>query len=324
MTPLPNRWKEFRAPLAPVARVLCMLVCAGACGRAVAVDTLRPPAPAPASEARDCTLRNSAGPADSQTVEVVLAVRAFSPGHELSRDYRELLSAGIRQFITLPAPLVLDTFDDNVAANAESERLPRFAALALNATYRTMLTRDGRLLNSRAVGGATTPDFDRAMLAALAALDTSGLLPKPPAGATWFTGDVAEIVVLVTPRPVSRAPGKTYPTDTMPAVPLLSFRTPIERLDGSVRRAHGPVPKYPPDMEAQGTEAKVMLQFVVDANGKADMSTLQVLAPVPPIDFVRSAVASVTDTHFKPMTIRGCPVRSLVQQPFLFGIGRQP
>jgi hypothetical protein len=269
-------------------------------------------------------LRSPAATGDSQTVEVVIAVRAFDPARELSRDYREMLSMGVRQFIAVPMPLGLDTYDENVAANGEDEHVPHFAALALNATYRTMLSRDGRLLNSRAVGGATTPDFDRAVLAALAALDTSGLLPKPSASAKWFTGDVAELVVSVTPRPASRAPGKTYPTDTMPSAPLFKFRTPIERLDGSVHRASGPFPKYPLDMQKRGIEAKVMLQFVVDADGRTDMSTLQVLAPVPPIDFVKSAVTSLGETHFKPMIIRGCPVRSLVQQPFLFGIGRRP
>jgi hypothetical protein len=266
-------------------------------------------------------VRSSAGTADSQNVEVLLAVRAFDPARELSRDYREQLAMGIRQFMVLPRPLALDTYDNNVAANSGDEHAPdHFGALALNATYRTMLSRDGRLLYSRAVGGATTPDFDRAVLAAMAALDTSGLLPKPPGGVKWFTGSVAELVVLVVPRELARAPGKIYPSDTMLSVPLLKFRTPIERLDRNVRRVGGPSPRYPRDMQANAIEAKVMLQFVVDADGRTDMSTLQVLAPVPPLDFVKSVVASITHTHFDPLVIRGCAVRSLVQQPFVFGI----
>jgi TonB family protein len=101
---------------------------------------------------------------------------------------------------------------------------------------------------------------------------------------------------------------------------LLKFRTPIEKLDRNVRRVRGPFPRYPPNMQMNAIEAKVMLQFVVDADGRTDMSTLQVLAPVPPLDFVKSVLASVSNTHFDPLVVRGCAVRSLVQQPFVFGI----
>jgi hypothetical protein len=305
--------------LVSVTRPLFLVLLGVACARSVAVETRR--APASTSEVQRCTAQSSAATADSQNVEVRLAVRAFDPDRELSRDYREMLSMGVRQFIAIPMPLQLDTYDENVAANGGDDRVPgHFGSLTLNATYRTMLSRDGRLLNSRAVGGATTPSFDRAVLDALVALDTSRLLPAPPTQAKWFRGDVAELVGLVIPRELARAPGKIYPGDTILSVPLLTFRTPIERLDRNVRRKGGPPPRYPPEMQMNAVEANVVLQFVVDADGRADMTTLQVLPPVPPLDFVKSALASVTLTHFDPMVIRGCAVRSLVQQPFVFGI----
>jgi len=307
--------------LASVTRPLFLLLLGVACARSVAVEARR--APASTSEVQGCTAQSSAATADSETVEILLAVRAFDPDRELSRDYRELLTMGVRQFITIPMPLQLDTYDVNVTANGGNDRVPgHFGALALDATYRTMLSRDGRLLNSRAVGGATTPTFDRAVLDALVALDTSRLLPAPPTGVKWFRGDVAELVVLVIPRQLARAPGKMYRSDTILSVPLVRFRTPIERVDHNVRRKGGPPPRYPPDMQVNGVEASVMLQFVVDADGRADMTTLQVLPPVPPLDFVKSVLASVAHTHFDPMVIRGCAVRSLVQQPFVFGINR--
>ena len=303
-----------------LTRFLSLVLIAGPCAcahPATAGNLSRSDSLSPAS-ARACRASIAAASVDSQTIDVRLAVLAFDGERGLSRDYSELLATGIRQFLVLPTPLTLDTYDGNVAANAGRQN--RFGALTLSAAYRATLHRNGHLIHARPTGGATTPDFDAAMLSALVALDTSGLLPRPPDGADWFMDDTAALVVRVSPRNLARPKGEIARDDTLPAVPLLKMRVAVEKLDHDVRRVSGPLARYPQRMLERGEEAKAMLQFVVDVDGKADVGTMHVLPPIPYWDFVNAALQSIARTRYEPMVIGGCRVRSIVQQPYVFGL----
>jgi hypothetical protein len=265
-----------------------------------------------------CAVLATAASRDSQLLDIGTIVTALDAEHELSREYRQLIGMGIRQFIALPKPLPLDTYDDNVEANGFPSATPsRFAALTLHGVYRVALRRDGRLLHPRAVG---TPGrvFDSVLVNALVALDTSGLLPRPPASATWFTSDTAELRIVITAKSVRRVPGAVYPEDLSWIEPLLRIRVPIHRIEREVGRISGPDPQYPDNLARSAIPGKVVLQFVVDVDGTADESTMQVMPPVPDTEFINATFDAVRSSRFRPMVVGGCPVRTLIVQPFIF------
>jgi hypothetical protein len=281
------------------------------------VPVLQPGAEAELVNAK-CAALATAASRDSQLLDIGTIVTALDAEHELSREYRQLIGMGIRQFIALPKPLPLDTYDDNVEANGYAGSTPsRYAALTLHGVYRVALRRDGRLLHARAVS-AKDRVFDSVLVNALVALDTSGLLPKPPASANWFTRDTVELRIVITAKSVRRIPGAIYPEDLSWIEPLLRIRVPIHRIEREVSRVSGPDPLYPDNLARSAIPGKVVMQFVVDIDGMADESTMQVMPPIPDTEFVNATFNAVRNSRFRPMVVGGCPVRTLIEQPFIF------
>jgi hypothetical protein len=215
--------------------------------------------------------------------------------------------------------LALDTYDENVEANGYQTDLPsRFTAMTLRGLYQVTLRRDGHLVHARPVAHGPPLRFDSALVAAIAALDTSGLLPPPPNDATWFDGDTAVLSVLVAAKSVRRIPGRVYPEDLTWSEPLLRLRVPIHRIEREVRRISGSDPYYPENLARAAMTGKVVAQFVVEIDGSVDASTIHVLAPAPRVEFVKATVDAITRSRFVPMMVAGCPVRTLIEQPFVF------
>jgi TonB family protein len=266
-----------------------------------------------------CAVLASAATRDSQVVDVATVVNAVDADHELSREYRQMIGQGVRQFLIVPQPLALDTYDQNVEANGYQTDLPsRFTAMTLRGLYRATLRRDGHLVHVRAMADGPEQGFDKAVVEALAALDTSGLLPPPPNDASWFSGDTAELSVLVAAKSVRRVPGRVYPEDLTWSEPLLRLRVPVHRIEREASRISGPDPSYPENLAREATTGKVVMQFVVDIDGSVDMASIHVLAPVPRIEFVNATFDAVRRSRFSPMIVAGCPVRTLIEQPFVF------
>ena len=266
-----------------------------------------------------CAVLAKAASRDSQLLDIGTIVTAIDAEHELSREYRQLIGAGIRQFIVLPKPLPLDTYNDNVEANGYLSQTPnKYAALTLHGVYRVTLRRDGRLLHARAVGAASNRMFDNVLVDAIVSLDTSGLLPRPPESATWFTADTAELRVVITAKSVRRMPGAVYPEDLAWSEPLLRIRVPIHRIDREVFRINGPNPRYPDNLARAAIPGKVVLQFIVDVDGTADESSMLAMPPVPDAAFIKATFDAVRNSRFAPMVVAGCPVRTLIEQPFIF------
>ena len=80
-------------------------------------------------------------------------------------------------------------------------------------------------------------------------------------------------------------------------------------------------PVYPERLRAAGVEGQVLVQFVVDESGSAQMNTFKVLKSTDNelTDAVRRAVSSST---YIPAEVRGKKVKQLVQQPFVFAARR--
>lgn len=82
-----------------------------------------------------------------------------------------------------------------------------------------------------------------------------------------------------------------------------------------------PQPHYPEVLKSSGVEGRVMAQFVVLENGRADMDTFKILSS--DNDLFSSSVRNVLPSmRFLPAEIGGKKVKQLVQLPFEFKINR--
>jgi len=78
-----------------------------------------------------------------------------------------------------------------------------------------------------------------------------------------------------------------------------------------------PAPQYPGSMRESGVTGRVVVQFVVGANGRVEPGSIKVLESTNPS--FAAAVREVLPRHrFSPAKIGGRAVRQIVQQPFVF------
>jgi TonB family protein len=87
----------------------------------------------------------------------------------------------------------------------------------------------------------------------------------------------------------------------------------VERYESSA------APVYPPELSAQGKEGQVVAEYVVDATGRVDTTTIQVMQSDHP-RFTESVRAALAEARFRPAKRAGKAVRQLVQQRFRFKV----
>jgi protein TonB len=83
----------------------------------------------------------------------------------------------------------------------------------------------------------------------------------------------------------------------------------------------GTKPKYPSVLESSGIAGEVQAQFVVKADGRADMDSFKVLKSTNEL-FTQAIKNYLPRSHFSPAMIGGKPVNQLVQQSFQFAVPR--
>lgn len=96
-----------------------------------------------------------------------------------------------------------------------------------------------------------------------------------------------------------------------------------ERLVDRAPRLMGnaPDPKYPASLRAAGIEGRVVVQFVVDTLGRAEVGDLQVVE-TPHVLFVDAVRSALARYHFTVGEAAGRKVRTRVQLPFVFTLTR--
>ena len=82
---------------------------------------------------------------------------------------------------------------------------------------------------------------------------------------------------------------------------------------------HPPGPRYPDHLRAQNRGGVVRTQFVVDREGKPDMSTFHVIESDHP-SFTESVRRFISDSRFTPAQLNGAPVSQLYDQAFDFDV----
>jgi len=101
------------------------------------------------------------------------------------------------------------------------------------------------------------------------------------------------------------------PTDQ----PLFEFQ--VEK--PVLAREGNPPPKYPSMLESAQVEGEVLVQFVVDTSGKAEMSTFKVLQTKNEL-FVSEIRRVLPFYRFYPAEAGGHKVKQYVQLPFVFNV----
>ncbi|MGH7713035.1 MAG: energy transducer TonB, partial [Gemmatimonadaceae bacterium] len=93
----------------------------------------------------------------------------------------------------------------------------------------------------------------------------------------------------------------------------LQVDTAAARYDGSA------APPYPPTMLEQRKEGQVVVQYVIDSTGRADLASVTIMQSSHP-DFATSVTVTLPHMRFRPAKIGPRRVNQLVQQLFSFKI----
>lgn len=76
-------------------------------------------------------------------------------------------------------------------------------------------------------------------------------------------------------------------------------------------------PAYPENLRSANIDGQVLVQFVVDERGSADMNTFKVIKTTH-AEFADAVRRAISNTTYSPAEVRGRRVKQLVQQPFTF------
>ena len=92
-------------------------------------------------------------------------------------------------------------------------------------------------------------------------------------------------------------------------------------MDDPVTIIEQPEPRYPAALAAAGISGRVVLDYVVDTAGRAELGSLRVITSSHPA-FDEAARASVLASRYQPARLRGRVVRQLVRQALSFRLER--
>jgi TonB family protein len=133
--------------------------------------------------------------------------------------------------------------------------------------------------------------------------------------------DATGVVIMVTQVAALAdfAAGRRDPTRILYALGAPYFEFQVEK--PAIAKAGNPPPRYPEDMRAQAISGEVLVQFVVDTTGRADMRTFKVLTATHH-EFIWAVRQTLPAYRFLPAETEGRKVPMYVQMPFKFNIDR--
>ncbi len=124
----------------------------------------------------------------------------------------------------------------------------------------------------------------------------------------------------VTTRSVTTSGSVDTPPETVAATPAA---TGTSSTDADAVMAPGSTgPQYPAALRAAGTTGRVLAQFIVGADGRADTTSLIILRATAP-EFATAVRTALPTMRFMPARKAGVAVRQLHQQPFLFALNAE-
>jgi TonB family protein len=110
-------------------------------------------------------------------------------------------------------------------------------------------------------------------------------------------------------------------------VPFYQLRFPVffefETDKPALTLPGSPAPKYPEELRQANIEGELLVQFVVDTLGRADMRTVRLLGPRQVYrEFLQAVIDVLPRMRFSAALYRGCKVKQMVQLPFAFKLNR--
>lgn len=120
-----------------------------------------------------------------------------------------------------------------------------------------------------------------------------------------------------------RLPSMELIVDSATAAIPASHRSVERKVDRPVRVIYCPEPRYPVALAAYGFSGEVILNFVVDTLGLAELKDL-VVVEASNIGFVEASRRTIAKCRYGPATKSGRPVRFLVQQQINFSLRLDP
>ena len=115
--------------------------------------------------------------------------------------------------------------------------------------------------------------------------------------------------------------GEANGTPSTAAVPEPGGVFDASQVERQVTLRSRAAPRYPAALQYAGTEGRVIAQFVVDEQGRADLSTFMIIDSAHDL-FSRAVRDVMPQLRFTPAEIGGRRVAQLVQMPFDFRISR--
>jgi TonB family protein len=144
------------------------------------------------------------------------------------------------------------------------------------------------------------------MVTTKSASDMAALAATVPPNSVVITGVPSSAI----PEPRSAEPQRVSNEQSFFEFQVEKLATPLP---------NNVAPRYPDALRDARIEGEVLVQFVVDYDGRIDMETLKVLRSTDP-QFTQVVVAALPTTTFSPALVGGRPVRQLIQMPFHFDL----
>lgn len=263
------------------------------------------PARAGAQNGSSCT-------PDTSTAVKRLVV-GLSADRELGPAARQLtttVAAQIAAFVEAPARLTLDQLlgpDEwkDAAGTYRSEGLLSIGQIAMN------LDPAGHVQRVTLDPGTGSPEVDRAILAGVAAADSSGVFPAGADAAPAAAGVRAPVRHVRLWVLTAASPQATW------AAPLfvVAGRIPANATPAAIQSQSAPA--YPRALLARRVEGDAYLAFEIDEQGRVPESSIQVLS-ADDSAFIEPARQSIRQASFVAATQGGCAVRAKMRQRVRF------
>ncbi|HEX8851612.1 MAG TPA: energy transducer TonB [Gemmatimonadaceae bacterium] len=230
----------------------------------------------------------------------------------------ERLASDIGGTIAFPKPLAIPPVV-TVWLEGDSTLGVRRAAQTFRAEVMLLLDRKGNVSRSSVTQSSLVPAIDEALLGASRDIAALGLPDEIVKGARKAHGGA--LFVRLHMLPVTGQPERPS-IDRIAEVGVAALLVPRFEAATDVRWATRPrVPSYPFEMQREGVDGRVVFDFVVRADGTIAPETFT-LASATGRQFVQSALRTFNEARFVPATVEGCPVPTIVEQPFSFTIRR--
>ena len=240
---------------------------------------------------------------DSLTVVVTAQLTPFDPAQPVPASYPGLLLDEIVFRLQLPRPFVVSTwFQPDSIGGQPNKDARAFAGLFAMVA----ITLHEGSIKARLASTSAVPAFDAALLRAVESVGADATIAPLPDSLRTKTLDL-RLLIQTTETPGS--------SDA-----LFRLRVPVARVSKPVSQRPGTMAlRYPDELRRQHVEGSVVVQFVVNEEGKPLGGSIRVLKATHLL-FAQNVVEAVPRARYLPAEIGGCPVAVVVQQPFNFSL----